>query len=542
MKKNIHILAAILICSVALASCSDKDTDNDVVNPDPATIATDDVETQKFASLRITATKNVDPTLSKALVLDGNTLNASWKEGELVKVYNGEKLIGTLKAESDGATTTLSSDELSPVPAVGNKLTLKFNETDYSEQDGSLETIAEKYDYAIAIVTVKSIEGGKITIEESKADFINQQAIVKFKLVIGTNVLKAKTLKVNGYTITPSAPKEEFFVAIPEGDAKNIHLVANDGTSDYVFYKSNANLTIGKYYTINVKNLTKATTVDLTTLSGDTEIANGSIVTGTLGGNCKISIASGATVMLKDVTINSGITCNGDVSIILEGGNTVKSDYSPGIYIASGSTLTIDGSGSLTAIGNNEAAGIGSGYMIECGNIVINGGIITATGNTGIGGGFGYDNSCGNITINGGTITAIGGDQGAGIGTGAGNGSGNCGDISISGGTVTATGGKTGAGIGSCREGSCGNITISGGTITATGNGRCAGIGSGYPNYSSPYSSSSCGDITITSGVTKVTVTKGNDCENYIGAGNGGSCGIVTIEDPSKIYEGDGSK
>ena len=82
----------------------------------------------------------------------------------------------------------------------------------------------------------------------------------------------------------------------------------------------------------------------------------------------------------------------------------------------------------------------------------------------------------------------------------------SCGDIIISGGTVTATGGQYGAGIGSgssynSGHSSCGEITISGGTVEANGGQFGAGIGSGlFGKFAS---------ISITDGITSVTATAG---------------------------------
>ena len=258
---------------------------------------------------------------------------------------------------------------------------------------------------------------------------------------------------------------------------------------------SSTPLAAGKIY-----NITRSI-VDLSTISSNYTAQNGETLTGTLANNVKISIADGATVTLNNVNINGSdtwtsgnyacITCLGDATIILSGTNTVKGFYEnyPGIQAAVGKTLTINGTGSLTARSNGYGVGIGGGYNIACGN----------------------------IEIQGGTITATGGNQEAGIGGGR---NANCGTITISGGTVTATGGSSGAGIGSGDHGTCGTITISGGTVTATGGNSGAGIGSGLE--------AGCGDITITSGVTSVTATKGSS--NSIGAGLNGSCGTVTID------------
>ena len=283
-------------------------------------------------------------------------------------------------------------------------------------------------------------------------------------------------------------------------------------------------------------------TVDLSTLNTDYVAQNGDVLTSTLGGNYKITIADGATVTLDGATINgenseeykwAGITCEGDAVIILKDGtsNTVKGFYEnyPGIYVPVGKTLTIQGTtGSLNASSNFYGAGIGAGYNgLHCGNIEIQGGIIAATGGNGAAGiGGNCVTRCGTIIISGGEVTATGRSGGAGIGSGYGGAS-VCAGITISGGTVHATSiGSgayfgSGAGIGSGTYGKCGDITINGGTVEATGGIHGAGIGSGQYGK--------CGDITITSSVTSVTATKGVDCDNSIGAGIEGTCGTITI-------------
>ena len=223
--------------------------------------------------------------------------------------------------------------------------------------------------------------------------------------------------------------------------------------------------------------------IDLSKLTADYEAQDGDVLTGTLDGNAqpyKITIADGATVTLDGVTINgvsssdvkwAGITCLGDATIILKDGskNTVKGFYEdyPGIQAGpTGKTLVIkgenQGTGSLDASpydGGTEhsyGAGIGGGLDISCGDINIQGGVITVTGGygaagIGVGEGYGEENvSCATITISGGNVTATGGYGAAGIGGGyAYNYGVTCGAITISGGTVTAAGGDNAAGIGS---------------------------------------------------------------------------------------------
>ena len=278
-------------------------------------------------------------------------------------------------------------------------------------------------------------------------------------------------------------------------------------------------------------------------------VSDGTTLTGTLDGSThpyKILIADGATVTLAGVTINgiddenckwAGINCDGDATIILADGttNVVKGFYYyyPGIHVPGeyNNTLTIKGGtlgiGTLTAspfdggTDDSYASGIGGGYRIECGNIVIEGGYITATGGNGSAGiGSGFDAPCGYINISGGVITAYGSYEAVGIGCGE---DGECGDINISGGTVIAIGGEDAAGIGCGDNGECGNITISGGSITATGGKWAAGIGCARDGE--------CGNITITTDVNIVTATKGPDAKISIGGDDdrGCSCGKITI-------------
>jgi hypothetical protein len=235
--------------------------------------------------------------------------------------------------------------------------------------------------------------------------------------------------------------------------------------------------------------------IDLSTLTADYEAKDGETLTGTLGAKVKISIADGATVTLDGITINgttgrsynwAGITCVGDATIILKDGttNTVKgfnSEYS-GIFVPKDKTLTIkgetEGTGKLIASSNGDGAGIGGGDGISS----------TAK-------------NCGNIVIQGGVITATGGSNSAGIGSG---GYGSCGDITISGGTVTATGGEMSAAIGSgYGSASCGKITITDGVTSVT-----ATKGSYSPNSigAGDYGST-CGTVTIGGNVGVITVS-----------------------------------
>ena len=183
-----------------------------------------------------------------------------------------------------------------------------------------------------------------------------------------------------------------------------------------------------------------------------------------------------ANVYLNNLKITSNeaaVSVSGDVVLIVEGESELHSgDKHAGVEKANDNgTLTITGSGKLSAYGGEGGAGIGGASGKPGNNITINGGTITASGKAGdgwgagIGGGKGQGGS--NITIRGGNVKAIPGAEAAGIGGGF-KGKGT--DISIEGGTVDAeSGGGNGgtAAIGSGRVGGNGeNIQITGGDIT----------------------------------------------------------------------------
>lgn len=245
--------------------------------------------------------------------------------------------------------------------------------------------------------------------------------------------------------------------------------------------------------------------------------------------NCEGIIINGGNITATGHTAGIGSSANCEF-ITINGGtvNATGGQDSPGIgagtYVYCGD-ITING-GTVTAscaAGENYSAAIGSGKNGTCGNITITGGTVTANGKISAAGiGSGKDGDCGNILISGGTIIASGDEPG--IGSGAG---GSCGDITITGGDINSSslnGAGTGPGIGAGMGSTCGAISISGGTIVAKGGAAAAGIGSASGG-SSIYTS-----LTVASGITKVTATKGNGGSENKPIGQGDS--DTTSPDP----------
>lgn len=242
------------------------------------------------------------------------------------------------------------------------------------------------------------------------------------------------------------------------------------------------------------------------------------------------------------------IEIKGNVTLILDSGSSFT--VPRGFYVPEGTSLTIEGTGSLT-INNVERyrAGIGGVLGEENGNttgirdagtITINGGTINITGcfsdtgGAGIGGG--YSGNGGTVTINGGTVNATGGAAAAGIGGGAYGGDG--GNIVINGGKVVARGGYVknstypdgyyvnGSGIGGGYGGDSGTVEIKGGTVEAYGGSGAAGIGAGISSGAGDFKKGECKTVTITGGhVTAV----GGDYGAGIGNGYDANAGTITI-------------
>ena len=495
------------------------------------------------------------------------TINVAWKaKDEIALIHNGTKDVVTVETVNEDGSATITGDitvgtngeaVTAYYPAAAIELNNDKNPVSaaaYTEkmlaQDGTLSYIASNLDLRSGESTI-AVDGDKATLSDN-VTLASQIAIWKLTLQDNAETPAALSatqvsVKVDGETPVTIASTEKLstatstvYLAMPEMAEPETTVTIEAATADgtYIYENSGLTLAAGNYYqsTVTMEEIWDGDLAKLTNES-TAEFAtatDGMTITGTLAANVKISIADGATVTLDGVTINgvdnesykwAGITCDGDAIIILKGTNTVKGFYNryPGIHPRVDHKLTIKGTGSLTASSNayGGGAGIGGGMSINCGNIEIQGGVITAIGGgDGAGIGSGYKAGCGSITISGGTVNATGGEGGAGIGSGH---SGSCGDITISGGTVTANGGNWGAGIGSGYGNSakCDDITISGGTVTATGGEKGAGIGSAR--------NAKCDNITITTGVTQVTATKGNEAPNSIGAGNGGTCGTVTI-------------
>ena len=274
MKIN-NYFGVLLTAGLALTACSSDDSNTEQV--------------YRTYTMTIDATKGANEAASRAttraLTLDGSTLNATWATTEHVYVQ-GKKVSdnsyfwfeGYLQPHSAGTTTQLNgvislptSFSISIDDAIGtpHKLTLQFPRPyilDYTGQIGTLADIAAKYDYAKAEEVMVDIEADKV-VGVSPVTFVNQQAIVKFTLkdkADGTTLLNPTALTIEygekslSLTSIPDATygtngNGVLYVAIPGFSDKAVTLTATVADATYTFTKSGVTFVNGKYYEINVK-------------------------------------------------------------------------------------------------------------------------------------------------------------------------------------------------------------------------------------------------------------------------------------------------
>ena len=525
--KNILSIAALVLAGTLATGCVDQlndpkqsqDGDKTVtltttIGLDASTKALTAAGVKTFAvddQIAVVYKNTLDETavaISAALVAED--IHNEGKSAEITVSLTNPAANGALRLIYPAA---MAQATIAPDATIDDAGTIDFTKLD--AQDGTLASLASALDLAVF--------DGALTSESALPAFAtltNRLAIGEFTIKNAdgslniTNTISSLTVSdgVNSYTVSPAAPATNFgngpiYVAMrPVADDKTLTFTTAVGSKNNTKTVTGQALEAGNMYPVGLKF-----GGFITAYSGY-EAQNGDIITGSHTAHY-ITVADGATITLRDLSIQSqagsytnpydghyaAVHLLGSATIYLNGTNTLRMIDAcvwPALYVPQGSTLTVKGDGDLFAYGGEMHVGF--------------------EGSAAIGGGKSYNGrmiNCGNIVIDGGTIEARGGYGGAGIGCGGGEGS-SCGSITINGGTVGAYGSKDAAGIGSVNwEGSsCGAITINGGIIHAYGGDRAAGIGSG--NYYG-----SCGTISINihSSNSNVSAQRGAEAQCHVG-------------------------
>ena len=269
-----------------------------------------------------------------------------------------------------------------------------------------------------------TVPAADVTVTASTATTYSVNLPANMEIVSATNTADGSGKYISGTVVT--------FKASFSYTASNVYDGANTLTADD---SGNYSVTVGTADITVTATIEHSSNIDLSQAPSDFTVVDGDVLTGSTSHT--VTIANGASITLNDATITGGIVCETSAEITLVGTNSVTgASQKAGIQVGgSNTTLTIKGNGSLTANGGSQSAGIGLSRAWDVdamgGDIVIEGGTITATGNgmgAGIGTGLSYGNgtdntaTIGNITIKGGTVRAISGTNndypGNGIGKG----------------------------------------------------------------------------------------------------------------------------
>lgn len=163
-------------------------------------------EPQDNAKTWTLTVKAVKSPMTRALELDGKTLNAKWNTGEIVAVYYGGTLLGTVAVtavdDNTGIATlsgTISSDGVDD----NGTLTLIYPGREdeawtYLGQGGeapALEGELNQFDYATASLAVADLDltSTPIVMSSDAVEFTNEQSIYCFGFKEGTTVISAKS-------------------------------------------------------------------------------------------------------------------------------------------------------------------------------------------------------------------------------------------------------------------------------------------------------------------------------------------------------------
>ena len=299
--------------------------------------------------------------------------------------------------------------------------------------DGAVDASSLKVNDGISDLVLTHEGNGKWTFTMPKSDVtVSARIVPTYSVTLPEQMILHSTSNVADVNGKYQSGTVVSFRARSFWTPSNVSDGKNALTPTDVFYS----VTVGDADVIIDAEFVRNNNVNLADIGNGFIAVDGDIMTGTTIGYT-VQISDDASVTLNNATIYGGIRCLGSATITLVGSNKTQGYYRyAGIWVgALGTTLTIKGEGSLEAVGGAYAAGIGCSLVanqvdnlivVNCGNVVIEGGNITAKGGenaAGIGMSAVTEQNyiyyaVGDITIKGGTVNAVAGLGAAGIGVG----------------------------------------------------------------------------------------------------------------------------
>mgnify|MGYP006988887973 CR=1 FL=1 len=255
--KTIQILCGML-AMLAFTACSSN--------------SDEDVNTPQFWTVTLTASMG-DATTRALEPGEGNAINASFEVNDEVFVVDadGSTIVGTLKAQGAGASTTLTGTLDATSLAVNEIVTLRYHSAtaNYDGQVGTLAGIATSQDYVEGTLTVSTLS--PLTFTTTSVTLNAKQSITKFSFTDGTNAVSVKTFgiaatglvqsiatsgseTVGAVTGTLATASADVYVALRNNSgAKQIYsFTVKDNDGNWYTGTKNANLANGKNYAADV--------------------------------------------------------------------------------------------------------------------------------------------------------------------------------------------------------------------------------------------------------------------------------------------------
>lgn len=246
----------------------------------------------------------------------GNVLTASFAENDEVVVMDadGSTLVGTLTAQTAGASTTLAGILNVTSLTVGEAVTLHYRSTtaNYDDQDGTLSGIAAKQDYAEGTLTVATTD--PLTFESNSVTLATKQSITKFSFkedgsnpvsvhtfgIAATGLVQSMTAEnvetVGAVTGTLPTPSAQVYVALRNSSnaQQTYSFYIQDGSGNWYTGTKKAKLANGSNYAATV-TLTK-----LPDLTASSEVGTIGVIGGRPAIVAKIKDTNKAVALMND--------------------------------------------------------------------------------------------------------------------------------------------------------------------------------------------------------------------------------------------------
>ena len=261
MKKHLFFWASLLVAGLALTACGGDDADD---------------FSDKTTPVAPTGKQKWTVTVGAGVMTRGlnDDLSPKWSADDEVYVYHGRTKVGTLKptAFDKGSVTLTGELENSDYSTESGYNTLNlsykyeyFDDPDYSGQDGTIEDIAENFDFLRATVTITAVNTSTRTLTVSTANFETLQSIMC--LTFTEPLLDGDWIGIWGgefdaevYPTGPVAEGTPIYVAVPFSSTPSSYelqfYIANSSSGDEVYLVNDwptKSLQNGKQYTATVK-------------------------------------------------------------------------------------------------------------------------------------------------------------------------------------------------------------------------------------------------------------------------------------------------